>query len=92
MLVIFQDDSSSIISFTSSIHSLPNDSPCSSNRGRKDDVETKSTLMSSQDKDIFSRKWEAMASNPANCDSMRANNIIEVLVQWLHCDEVNQYD
>ena len=78
----FQDDTSSVISFTSSIHSL-NDASMSTHR-RREDIDTKiefgnslMELFGSNDADKMSRTFLAMSSSPANCDNVRICRTLE---------------
>lgn len=71
----FQDDTSSVVSFTSSVHSL-NDASMATNR-RRDDIDSKiefgnsmMDLFESNDADKLSRTFLAMSSFPANCDQV----------------------
>ena len=73
----FQDDTSSVISFTSSIHSL-NDASMTTHRTKSDDVDDKADagaslleLFGSNDAEKLSRTFLAMSSSPANCDNVR---------------------
>lgn len=75
IFIFFQDDTSSVISFTSSIHSL-NDA--SMTHRRREDIDAKiefgnslMELFGSNDADKLSRTFLAMSSSPANCDNVR---------------------
>ena len=83
----FQDEATSVISFTSSVHSLNNEP----NRGEIDTkIECVDSLVallgqnSSNDLDKMSQKFLAMSSSPANCDLMRSHRVVQYLVQILH--------
>ena len=88
VLFFFQDvEATSVISFTSSVHSLNNDP----NRGEIDTkIECVDSLVallgqnSSNDLDKMSQKFLAMSSSPANCDLMRSHRVVQYLVQILH--------
>ncbi len=81
-----------MISFTSSIHSLPNNN---SSR-RREDIDSKiecvdsiSALLGCRDVDLWSRKIEAMSATPANCEIMRDNRTaIEEILEILHGSQV----
>lgn len=80
----------SVISFTSSVHSLNNEG---SSRGRREDIDMKIecvdslvALLGCTDIDKMSRTFLAMSSTPANCDLMRSHRVIPLLVQLLHDD------
>lgn len=81
----FQDDTSSVISFTSSIHSL-NDASMATHRrnAAAEAVDEKVDsgislleLFGSNDVDKLSKTFLAMSSSPANCD-----NVSYFLVIW----------
>jgi hypothetical protein len=85
--LLFQDDSASVISFTSSIHSL-NDTASTSRR--LEDMDTKIelvSLMGCSDIDKMAETFLAMSSSPANCDMMRNHRVVPLLVQMLHNTE-----
>ena len=91
----FQDEATSVISFTSSVHSLNNDP----NRGEIDTkIECVDSLVallgqnSSNDLDKMSQKFLAMSSSPANCDLMRSHRVVQYLVQILHGKFLNRYN
>jgi len=83
------EDTSSVISFTSSVHSLGEDPTYR----RREDLDTRveaintlMTLLGCSDVDKMSKTFLAMSSSPANCDMMRTSRCIPLLVQLLHTD------
>lgn len=85
------EETASVISFTSSVHSLGEGAD--NWRQRESDldcrVEAANSLMSllgCTDVDKMSRTLLAMSSSPANCDMMRSSRCIPLLVQLLHID------
>ena len=96
-LVFFfsQDESASVISFTSSVHSLNNDTI----RHRSEDLDTKIecvdslvSLLGCNDIDKMSKTFLAMSSSPSNCDLMRNHHVVEILVKILHGEKPHPPD
>ena len=90
------EDTASVISFTSSVHSVQGETGDTS-RGQPDlyrgpecrVTEAANSLMSllgCTDVDKMSRTLLAMSGSPANCDMMRNSRCIPLLVQLLHID------
>jgi len=85
------EETASVISFTSSVHSLGDGGENWRQRESELDcrVEAANSLMSllgCTDVDKMSRTLLAMSSSPANCDMMRSSRCIPLLVQLLHID------
>ena len=85
------EETGSVISFTSSVHSLGEGGDNWRQREGELDcrVEAANSLMSllgCTDVDKMSRTLLAMSSSPANCDMMRSSRCIPLLVQLLHID------
>ena len=89
------EDTASVISFTSSVHSVQGETGDTSRskeawRGGECRVtEAANSLMSllgCTDVDKMSRTLLAMSGSPANCDMMRNSRCIPLLVQLLHID------
>ena len=89
------EDTASVISFTSSVHSVQGETGDTSRnkdtwRGAECRVtEAANSLMSllgCTDVDKMSRTLLAMSGSPANCDMMRNSRCIPLLVQLLHID------
>lgn len=94
----FQDDTASVISFTSSVHSLNDAAMVSHNqRLRREDIGSKIecvnslvSLLGCKDIDKMSRTFEAMSSSKANCELLRSHRVIPLLVELLHTGQVGQ--
>lgn len=98
-VLYFQDDSASVISFTSSVHSLNNDRRTSSAMAsggacldssfdtKMESVDSLMTLLGGSDIDKMSTTFLAMSSTPTNCDMMRHHRVIPFLVRILHNGE-----
>ena len=88
------EDTASVISFTSSVHSVQGETGDTSRggdlyRGENRVTEAANSLMSllgCTDVDKMSRTLLAMSGSPANCDMMRNSRCIPLLVQLLHID------
>ena len=88
------EDTASVISFTSSVHSVkgevdPRHLTADTWRGECRVTEAANSLMSllgCTDVDKMSRTLLAMSGSPANCDMMRNSRCIPLLVQLLHID------
>ena len=92
------EETASVISFTSSVHSVQGDTETRSSAWRNREssaqaecrvTEAANSLMSllgCSDVDKMSRTLLAMSGSPANCDMMRSSRCIPLLVQLLHCD------
>jgi len=79
------EDTASVVSFTSSVHSVRADARGAANRegGPNNEVDVR-------DPDSWSRRVEAMASTPENCDLMRANGTLDAAVRLLHENTVRR--
>ena len=92
------EETASVISFTSSVHSVQGDAETRSNAWRNRETSAQAecrvteaanslmSLLGCSDVDKMSRTLLAMSSSPANCDMMRSSRCIPLLVQLLHCD------
>ena len=88
------EEVASVISFTSSVHSVQGEKGDTRNvddtwRGECRVTEAANSLMSllgCTDVEKMSRTLVAMSSSPANCDMMRNSRCIPLLVQLLHID------
>ena len=90
------EETASVISFTSSVHSVQGEltdtrhvSSSDTWRGESRVTEAANSLMSllgCSDVDKMSRQLLAMSGSPANCDMMRNSRCIPLLVQLLHID------
>ena len=88
------EDTASVISFTSSVHSVQGEVDTrhvasDTWRGECRVTEAANSLMSllgCTDVDKMSRTLLAMSGSPANCDMMRNSRCIPLLVQLLHID------
>ena len=89
------EDTASVISFTSSVHSVQGE-PGDQSRGQEawrgaecrvtEAANSLMSLLGCTDVDKMSRTLLAMSGSPANCDMMRNSRCIPLLVQLLHID------
>ncbi|TRY69315.1 hypothetical protein TCAL_09734, partial [Tigriopus californicus] len=94
---LLQDDAGSVMSFSSSIHSVQDAAMSSNHSRRREDIDNKIecvnslvSLLGCTDIDKMSRTFEAMSSTAANCELMRSHRVIPLLVQLLHGTQVTQ--
>ena len=91
------EETASVISFTSSVHSVQGEGERAETWRNRDSslagecrvTEAANSLMSllgCTDVDKMSRTLLAMSGSPANCDMMRSSRCIPLLVQLLHVD------
>ena len=95
ILICFQhDDAASVMSFTSSIHSVPAErlsSTAAAARHRQEAIDAKIegvnslvSMLGCRDVEKMSVTFEAMSSSPDNCELMRSNRVVPVLIGVLH--------
>ena len=86
------DDAASVMSFTSSIHSVPAAAEGQRMRNRHEAIEAAKVegvnalvaMLGCRDLEKMSLTFEAMSSSPDNCELMRSNRVVPVLVGVLH--------
>ena len=106
IFICFQhDDARSVMSFTSSIHSVPAErlsstasaAAAAAARHRQfeaidakiEGVNSLVAMLGCHDVEKMSVTFEAMSSSPDNCELMRSNRVVPVLIGVLHSQEVN---
>ena len=72
------------MSFTSSIHSVPAAARREAIEAKVEGVNALVAMLGCRDLEKMSLTFEAMSSSPDNCELMRSNRVVPVLVGVLH--------